>query len=271
MMTYFLDLKYFFRSGWQWLMGWLTGLLVLLAVGLFAPSLAWAAESPPEWEYGGAANPTHWGELSDDFALCETGHSQSPINLVGDHQGEVESLIFHYQPTPLKVVNNGRTILVPYEPGSSLQMGDERYELLQFHFHTPSEHTINGDAAAMELHLVHRNAAGQLAVLGVMLQPGESQAVIEQLWQHLPAGKGTSEDHDIWINAADLLPKNHAYFSYSGSLTTPPCSEGVSWNVLKNPTPVSLAQIASFEQFYQVNARPLQAIEHREVEFHPAK
>jgi carbonic anhydrase len=259
----FVDIKLFFRYG----LGVVVGMLGIL---LLAMPWAWAAEAPvPEWNYGGAANPTHWGALSHDFALCETGHSQSPIDLTDAHKSEAENLAIHYQPTPLKIVNNGHTILVPYAPGSSLQIGDDSYELLQFHFHTPSEHTINGDAAAMELHLVHRNAAGKLAVLGVMMQPGEKQGIIEQLWQHLPAGKGTSDDNDLLINAADLLPQNQAYFSYAGSLTTPPCSEGVSWNILANPTQISLDQIATFEKFYPVNARPLQETEHRAVEFHP--
>lgn len=246
--------------------------IVVFLIGLMAvfPKPVIAEENTPEWSYAGAANPTHWGEISPDFALCELGKNQSPININNAVEATPVQIEFNYQPTPLLVVNNGYTVQVNYHPGSTMKINDEEYELIQFHFHIPSEHTINNKASALEMHLVHRNAKNQLAVVGVMMNKGSANPFIDQIWQHITAVGKINDIENYTINAANLLPKNKAFFSYIGSLTTPPCSENVKWNVLTQATQVSEKQIAAFQKLYQVNARPVQPINTRKIEFHPS-
>ncbi len=227
-----------------------------------------AEDKTPHWSYGGAGNPTQWGQLNSEFSLCELGRDQSPININDAVKGSPANIEFNYKPTPLSVVNNGNTIQVNYQPGSTIKINGEEYELLQFHFHTPSEHTINGKASALEMHLVHRNAKKQLAVVGIMMEKGAANQLIEQIWQHIPTVGKTNIVKSSMINAANLLPNNKTFFSYSGSLTTPPCSESVKWNVLTKPIQVSEEQIEAFQSLYQVNARPVQPVNGRRIEFH---
>ena len=231
-------------------------------------SPAWSEENPPHWSYGGATNPTQWGHLGHNFAACEVGRDQSPINIDDVIAGAPAELEFDYKPTSLVVVNNGHTIQVNYTEGSSVLINGEAYELLQFHFHTPSEHTTSGEAFAMELHFVHRNAAGELAVVGIMMKKGAAHPAINTIWEHIPGKEEMSAVEGVAIDAANLLPKNMTYFSYEGSLTTPPCSEGVHWNILTEPIQVSEEQIAIFESQYQVNARPIQPVNGRVIELH---
>jgi carbonic anhydrase len=241
-------------------------LISLIAV---LPTLAIAGESTPKWGYGGAGNPTMWGRINPDYAICELGQNQSPINIDNVQQPKNSANIeFNYHPTLLSVVNNGHTIQVNYQSGSSIKIRGEKYELLQFHFHTPSEHTIKGKASALELHLVHRNKKGELAVIGVMLEQGKANPVIEQIWQEI-SQEANNEQSKITINAANLLPTQKAFLSYTGSLTTPPCSENVKWNLFVEPIELSKEQITNFQHFYQVNARPVQPINTRIVEFYP--
>ncbi|MEA5576245.1 carbonic anhydrase family protein [Anabaena sp. UHCC 0451] len=242
-----------------------TFLIALMAI--FSTQVI-AEENKPHWSYGGAANPTQWGEISPNFALCELGKNQSPININNAVEGTPIKIQFNYQPTPLLVVNNGHTVQVNYKSGSTIKLNAEEYELIQFHFHTPSEHTINNKASALEMHLVHRNAQNQLAVVGVMINKGANNPFIAQIWQHIPTlGKNNAVQNST-INAANLLPKNKDFFSYNGSLTTPPCSENVKWNVLIEPIQVAEKQIEAFQSLYQVNARPVQPVNARIVEFH---
>lgn len=249
----------------------LTGLLAvcfLLGSIDFSHLQAFAATIPPSWSYGGTENPTQWGELSPDFVRCEVGKDQSPIDIVSTVKGKPTQLVFNYKPTPLVVVNTGHTIQANYASGSTVTIDGKEYALLQFHFHTPSEHTFGGKAAAMELHLVHRNAAGQLAVVGIMIEEGAANPVIDQIWQNIPSSGKTNTVADRSIDASNFLPKRQAYFSYTGSLTTPPCSEGVSWNLLVEPITASEAQIEVFQKFYQMDARPIQPINGRVIESH---
>ena len=166
------------------------------------------------------------------------------------------------------VINNGHTIQVNYAQGSSVTINGEKFSLLQFHFHTPSEHTINNKASALELHLVHRNEVGKLAVIGILLNEGKANTLIEEVWKNIPATGKTNTVSDRLINAANLLPKGRSYYSYSGSLTTPPCSEGVKWNVFVEPITVSAEQIEAFEKIYQVDARPIQPTNSRIIKLH---
>lgn len=177
-------------------------------------------------------------------------------------------MAFNYQASPLAVTNNGHSIQVNYAPGSTIDIDGAVYQLLQFHFHTPSEHQIAGKVAAMELHLVHRNTAGKLAVVGVMITEGRENPEIAKIWNAIPPSGNTNSIGNINFNAVNLLPAHKSYYSYAGSLTTPPCSEGVNWNILAEPITVSNAQLKKFQQFYPVNARPIQLTNTRKIELH---
>ena len=241
-------------------------ILLGIFTALMVPALA--GQDSPNWSYGGAGNPTQWGRLGHDFALCETGRDQSPIDIDDVVYGTRAKLKFKYETVPLVVVNNGHTVQVNYPAGSTVSINGDEYELLQFHFHTPSEHITSGLAAAMELHLVHRNKAGELAVIGVMMEKGATNSAIDTIWEHIPGEEGTNTVEGLTFNAADLLPDGITYFSYGGSLTTPPCSEDVRWNVLAETIQVSEEQIAAFESLYQVNARPIQPTNGRIIRLH---
>ncbi|MDX2254973.1 MAG: carbonic anhydrase [Pseudanabaenaceae cyanobacterium bins.39] len=247
-------------------------LSIITGALLICSPFAALAEHPVHWGYGGSENPTQWGQLSKDFALCELGKSQSPINITNASvvAGIPSKIKFNYLPSNLEIVNNGHTIQVNYDKGSSVVIDNEKYELVQFHFHTPSEHNINGKAYAMELHLVHRSlSSGKLAVVGVMIKNGESNPLIASIWENIPPTQTTKRVRDRQINAAELLPEKKSYYSYNGSLTTPPCSEGVSWNVLTEPVTFSESQIDEFQKIYQVDARPIQPNNSRSVQLHP--
>ena len=219
-----------------------------------------------DWSYGGAENPTHWGELSPDFAACETGTDQSPINLEQVEQSSSASLEFNYQPTSLKVKRDVHNVQVNYDKGSSITVNGQEYELVQFHFHTPSEHTSNEEAYGMELHLVHQNQEGEYAVVGVFIEEGQENPLLATIFNNLPSENGTKTVDDVTLNALDLLPPERSYWSYNGSLTIPPCTEGVSWYVLDTAIEVSEEQMNQFADLYTVNARPIQPLNERQVE-----
>lgn len=225
-------------------------------------------KSEVDWEYSGAYNASRWGELSPEFETCQLGRDQSPINLDDPDSyqpGELAEIEFDYQSSKVEVINNSHTVVVNYEPGSKVKINNKEYELLQFHFHTPSEHTIENKASAMEVHFVHKNETGKLAVVGVMMNSGAENPLIARIWDMLPDGS-KAKTKAISLNAADLLPNNKNYLSYEGSLTTPPCSEGVSWNVLLEPIEVSPEQVESFGSLHPYNARPIQPINGRSIE-----
>ena len=212
------------------------------------------------WSYEGEFAPYRWGDMKTEYAACKSGTRQSPIDIRNPVIGEVEPIRFNYEPSALKVTNNGHTIQVDYAPGSHIRFGGARYELVQFHFHTPSEERINGRAFDMVAHLVHKNAQGRLAVVAVLLTAGAEQKTIQTIWNAMPGlPSATRERLDVTINAADLLPADQTYYSFMGSLTTPPCTEGVQWLVMKNPVEISRDQISHFTALYPMNARPLQA------------
>ena len=212
------------------------------------------------WAYDGEFAPYRWGEMKSDYALCKSGTRQSPIDIRNPVVSDVEPIQFHYEDAPLKVGNNGHTIQVEVAPGSFILHAGARYELVQFHFHTPSEERINGRTFDMVAHLVHRSAQGRLAVVAVLLTAGKEQATLQQIWSAMPGtANRTRERLDVMINAASLLPAGPAFYSFMGSLTTPPCTEGVQWLVMKTPVEISREQISHFAALYPMNARPLQA------------
>jgi carbonic anhydrase len=218
------------------------------------------------WTYSGEHGPEHWGELSPDFAVCATGKQQSPIDITHSETEQLPQISFEYHASPLKITDNGHTVQINYAPGSTVTVRDNSYELVQFHFHHPSEEEINGKRHAMVAHLVHRNKEGKLAVVAVLIDEGNANPLISTLWNNLPTGKGKEiARDDIKVNASDLLPSNHKYYTFVGSLTTPPCSENVIWYVLQTPISLSRTQIDRFAHIYPLNARPVQALNGRVV------
>ncbi len=238
-----------------------------LALGLsLVGGVASAAEV--EWSYEGEAGPAFWGDLSPDFATCGTGLQQSPVDIDDvDEDDDLRRIRFKYNDTPLVVENNGHTIEVPYESGSSIRIGGDKYRLLQFHFHTPSEHTEGGINAAMEAHFVHINSNSQLAVVGVLIDLGAHNDALAPVFDNMPATEGEVEVEHEEINARDVLPDDDLdeFNTYSGSLTTPPCSEGVRWFVLNERIEVSLEQLEAFEAIFPFNNRPVQPLNDRTI------
>jgi carbonic anhydrase len=219
-----------------------------------------------EWDYGSEHGPTHWGDLKGEYGSCKTGHHQSPIDIETAEKADLPPITFDYKPSSLRIVDNGHTILVSYDPGSSIRLGDTSYQLKQFHFHRPSEESIHGKTSDMVAHLVHADAEGHLAVVAVLLEHGKENALVRELWKHIPKEKEREALLDaVKINVADLLPKDRGYYTFEGSLTTPPCSEGVTWFVLKQPVPISAGEVAQFSKIYPHNARPAQPLYERVV------
>ena len=239
-----------------------------MAVFVFA-SADVSAEGEHHWSYKGSTGPAKWAGLESDFSACGLGKLQSPIDIpdAAARRSVLPAITFDYKPVPLKIIDNGHTIQVDYPPGSTITANDKQYELVQFHFHHPSEEKINGHRSDMVAHLVHRDANGKLAVVAILLKSGPTNRLIETLWKNLPHEKGKEvEVQGVQINAADLLPSNRAaYYTYMGSLTTPPCSEDVTWFVLKAPTSVSKDEVTRFARLYPMNARPTQALNGRDV------
>jgi carbonic anhydrase len=234
-----------------------------VAGGLYAES---EGHHEVHWSYEGAGGPEHWGELKSDYALCREGKSQSPIDITDAVKAMPAPVEIHYAGTPLKIINNGHSIQVNYEKGSYIVVGGKKYELLQFHVHSPSEHQVNGKAYAMCAHLVHKDESGKLAVIAVLMEKGKENKFIDTLWSHLPKDEGKELfAKDVIINVEDLLPASKGYYNYSGSLTTPPCTEGVNWIVLKTPVTVSGDQVLKFTSIFKKSVRPVQPLNGRVV------
>jgi len=230
------------------------------------------ASDPVHWGYDGEVAPEHWGELSPDFSACGEGKQQSPVDIPATAAVNPPGLRVDYRDSALHIVNNGHTIQVNVDPGSTLQVDGATYPLAQFHLHALSEHTLNGAHTEMELHLVHKDATGRIAVVGVMLEAGAHSAAYEPLLAHMPAEEGEPETiAGISLNAADLLPAQRGYYRYDGSLTTPPCTEGVTWLVLSEPVELSASQVAAFERLYDHNYRPVQPLYGRTFLVTPAQ
>jgi carbonic anhydrase len=232
------------------------------------PSIAQAhPANPPHWGYNGPDGPDHWSDLEPDFAECKSGHRESPIDIVGAQPADLAPIRFDYKLAPLKVIDNGHTIQFNYEPGSNITINGTALPLVQFHFHHVSENEINGQKYDMELHFVHMDsAANRTAVVAVFIKSGAENAPLRDLWSHIPREKGKEVDYKkVVINAADLLPGDQNYYTFDGSLTIPPCKEGVTWFVLKTPVEASPAQIAAFARYYPDNARPIQPTNGREI------
>lgn len=217
------------------------------------------AHEAPHWSYRGETGPDRWAQLDRDFAACAEGPQQSPVDLTGARQQALSAIRFHYAATPGVVTNNGHTIQVNLDEGSYIELDGRRYDLRQFHFHTPSEHTVEGRYAALELHLVHQaGQGGPLAVIGLLLTEGSEHLALRSVWADLPRREGAQLVLPTAFDPATLLPGDLHTFRYAGSLTTPPCSEGVSWLVLATPREVSGDQVAAFRAIFDYNSRPIQ-------------
>ena len=213
------------------------------------------------WGYEGEMGPENWGK---EFPTCGKGKSQAPLNIKGPFEKVRYNVVPDYKPGPLKIINNGHTIQVNVVPGSKIRIDGKAFDLLQFHFHRPSEEHINGKPSAMVIHFVHKNDSGELAVLGVLLQEGNENPGIKTLWSYAPPKEGPEVAPDnVAFNPSNLLPREMEFFHYDGSLTTPPCTEKVKFFILKSQVNISKDQITQFP--FKMNARPIQALNDRKI------
>lgn len=231
------------------------------AVNRGAARAAPVKPAPPKvrWGYTGEGAPEHWAEIDPANRLCGVGTRQSPIDLRDTFKVDLDKIQFNYQPSGFSVLDNGHTVHVAVDPGNHLTVQGVRYVLTHFQFRRPSEERVQGKQFDMSVQLFHRNEAGRLAVLSVLLERGEDQPAVQQVWNHLPLEKGDTQKGLTPLDLSALLPGDPAYFTYMGSLTTPPCSEGVLWLVMRQPVGISAQQLGIFEKLYPMNARPVQA------------
>ncbi len=222
-----------------------------------------ATPAPVHWTYEGEEGPTHWGNLSPDYATCSTGISQSPVDISNSAPKDRANLVFHYLPSKINILNNGHTIQVNYDSGSYIDLDGVRYNLVQFHFHAPSEHSLNGKLAEAELHLVHKSDDGKLAVVGILIEIGTENPAFKSTWDNLPFTKGSVRQLSAEVDALAMLPARQETYRYIGSLTTPPCTEGVKWNVMVEPVEMSKTQLAAFRSIFEGNNRPVQPLDGR--------
>ena len=211
------------------------------------------------WSYEGRGGPESWGQMKPEFAKCSSGSRQSPIDIRDGIKVSLDAVQFDYKPSAFRVIDNGHTVQVNIAAGNSIEVMGRRYELLQFHFHRPSEERIDGKQFDMVAHLVHKDLEGRLAVVAVLLERGSAQPIVQSVWNNLPLERGDEVAAKLPLDMGALLPTERSYFTYMGSLTTPPCSEGVLWMVMKNPVQVSTEQIGIFSRLYPMNARPIQS------------
>lgn len=228
------------------------------AAALHQPGAA-HAHAKIHWSYEGAGGPENWGKLSRDNVACSSGKRQSPIDIRDGVRVDLEPIQFAYRPSNFSVVDNGHTVQVSLAGGGGISLLGKSYQLIQFHFHRPAEERINGKRFDMVAHLVHKSDDGKLAVLAVLLEQGGENQLIQTVWNNLPLEKNEDvKPPSMMLDLSGLLPDNRSYYTYMGSLTTPPCSEGVLWLVLKQPQQISVEQLQIFSRLYRNNARPVQ-------------
>ncbi|MEK6801464.1 MAG: carbonic anhydrase family protein [Nitrospirota bacterium] len=243
-------------------------LTLSLVCGLLSSSaFVWSAEetASSHWPYEGREGIEHWGMLSPAYMACEAGSHQSPINIVAPRHAQTqERLIFHSQAASVRALDNGHTIQVNVPPGNELHVNGRTYRLGQFHFHEPSEHHVDGRTYPMEIHLVHQDRKGHVVVIAVLVEAGLPNQSLAELWTMLPMKVGElGSEHSF--NPQDLMPASTHHFSYHGSLTTPPCTEGVQWIVLRDPIAMFAHQIAQFVSLIGHNARSIQPLHGRQI------
>ena len=219
----------------------------------------------PAWAYSGPLGPQAWPTLHPSFSLCGSGQRQSPIDIRDGLPLDLEPVDFDYRPGFFSVTDNGHTVNVQVGAGNAIEVGARRYELTGFHFHIPGEERVDGRSFAMSIHLVHRDAQGRLAVVGLVAEEGPEHPAVQTVWNHLPLERGEFVAASMEFNPAALLPQRRGYFTYMGSLTTPPCTEGVLWIVMQQPIQVSPQQLAIFARLHPMNARPVQPLNDRVI------
>jgi carbonic anhydrase len=217
------------------------------------------------WEYSGEAGPENWAKLSPEYSAC-AGKNQSPINLTGFIEAKLKPIIFSYSGGSAEILNNGHSVQLTALPGSSISVDGILFDLTQFHFHAPSENLINGKSFPMEAHLVHADKDGNLAVVAVMFTEGKANKALEKAWAQMPEKEGDKLTLSSRISPQEILPPNRDYYRFNGSLTTPPCTEGVRWLVMKHPISASKEQIERFAHvMHHPNNRPVQPVNARPV------
>jgi carbonic anhydrase len=229
----------------------------VVAVAAVAPVVVAPARGT-HWSYEGMDGPANWSNINVDWGKCSTGKRQSPIDIRDGMKVDLENITFDYHPSSFNEINNGHTILVTVGGGNFITVGNQTFELQQFHFHRPSEERINGKGTEMVIHLVHKSAEGRLAVVAVLLERGKQHDLIQTIWNNLPLEKHEVVAPSIVIDLKEALPQRREYYTYMGSLSEPPCTEGVLWLVMKQPMQASPAQMALFSRLYPMNARPVQ-------------
>lgn len=233
--------------------------LALSAAIVCCAATASQASNVTHWGYTGDSAPEHWGKLNPEYQACATGKNQSPIDLTGFVEAELEPIAFAYSGLAKEVINNGHSIQANYTSGSTLSIDGKTFELKQFHFHSPSENTLDGAFFPLEGHFVHVDGDGNIAVLAVLYALGEENPALAKLWKQMPEKAGEKAALASQVRAEDLMPEDKDYYRFNGSLTTPPCSEGVRWLVLKNQATVSQEQVGQFTHvMHEPNNRPVQ-------------
>jgi carbonic anhydrase len=215
------------------------------------------------WRYEGDSGPAAWAQLKPEYAACGSGLRQSPIDIRDGIKVELDAVQFDYRPSGFRVIDNGHTVQVNVAAGNTIEVTGKRYELVQFHFHRPSEERIDGKPFDMVAHLVHKSVEGRLAVVAVLLDRGSAQPIVQMVWNNLPLEKGDEVAARAPLDLNALLPTDRRYYTYMGSLSEPPCTEGVLWMVMKTAVEVSPEQIAIFSRLYPMNARPIQSVSGR--------
>jgi carbonic anhydrase len=242
--------------------------MTLILVGLAGVAAAQEdGAGSGHWSYEGVTGPTSWGSLEPDFATCAEGTSQSPVDIPGDAPVNPDDVIYDYRDTAVTIANNGHAIQVDHDQGSSARIDGTDYALRQFHFHSPIEHAFAGENKAMEMHLVHADLDGDLAVIGVLLVEGAMNPAFDPIFENMPVEEGEPVTVEgVFVDMDDLLPEDRSYYGYEGSLTTPPCTEGVLWHMLARPVAVSADQLATVRAIYDGNNRPVQPMNDREFQ-----
>lgn len=236
-------------------------------IGLCASTAAVAQQTGADWTYEGIKGPLHWGKLDPAYKACSEGKEQSPIDIRGAHLNKsLPPIEFHYISGSMTLTNTGHTVQVTAPAGSYIVVGGTRYDLVQFHFHHPGEEAVKGKLPDMTLHLVHKSADGKIVVVAVRLNEGDPNAVLAALWQHLPKTSGATDKLADAMSPAGLLPTDRGYWTYEGSLTAPPCTEGVRWFIFEQQVEISRAQLKAFAALYKVNSRLIQDTRGRKIE-----
>lgn len=230
-----------------------------LSVQVAVPSRSKKPYTTRRWSYSGTTGPRNWANLHRNFSDC-SGANQSPVNLTSFTESVLKPIDFNYQPESAALLNNGHTVQITYRQPKFIKIEGYTFDLQQFHFHAPSEHQIDGESFAMEAHFMHTNDRGEQAIVAVMFAQGEENAALARSISKLPSEAGHKISLISPISPDELLPNNREYYRLNGSLTIPPCTEGVRWYVLKNPATASREQINTIrDALGEPNNRPLQA------------